>query len=154
VTAREGETILQVLRREKVETPTLCFHDNLTPAKACRACVVELKNSRALVASCERKAEAGMEIQTESERVQNARRGVFELLLSQNNTDTAPSLLAQAKSLGADPDHYKGQRYEHGFHDDNQLYVRDYDKCILCYRCVEACGVDAQNTFALTVAGR
>ena len=154
VSAREGETILQVLRREEVETPTLCFHDNLTPAKACRACVVELKGSRALVASCERKAEAGMEIQTESERVVNARRGVFELLLSQNDVETASGLVSQAERLGADPQHYSGHRYERELRDDNPLFVRDYEKCILCYRCVEACGVDAQNTFALTVSGR
>ena len=152
--AHEGETILEVLRRQEVETPTLCTHEHLTPAKACRACVVELKGSRALVASCERKAEPGMEVRTDSERVQNARRGVFELLMSQNDVTTAPSLVAQAAGLGAEPARYRGQRYEKGFHDDNQLYVRDYDKCILCYRCVEACGPDVQNTFALTVSGR
>lgn len=152
--AHEGETLLEVLRRAQVETPTLCQHDHLTPAKACRACVVELKGSRALVASCERRAEPGMEIRTDSERVQSARVGVFELLLSQNDVSTAPDFAAQAERLGADPGRYRGERYEKGFFDDNELYVRDYDKCILCYRCVEACGPDVQNTFALSVAGR
>lgn len=152
--ARPGETILDVLRREQVETPTLCNHQHLTPAKTCRACVVELKGSRPLVASCERKAEPDMEVRTDSERVQNARRGVFELLLSQNDVSTAPGLVSQAEQLGAVPDRYRGQKYERGFFDDNKLYVRDFDKCILCYRCVEACGPDVQNTFALTVAGR
>ena len=152
--ARPGEALLDVLRRHGADTPTLCQHEHLTPAKACRACVVELKGSRALVASCERRAEPGMEIRTDTERVANTRRGVFELLLSQNDVSTAPALVHQAERLGADPGRYRGQRYEKGSHDDNQLYVRDYDKCILCYRCVEACGPDVQNTFALTVAGR
>ena len=152
--ARAGETILDVLRREGVTTPTLCTHDQLTPAKACRACVVELAGSRALVASCERRVEPGMQVRTDSARVQDARRGVFELLLSQNDVTTAPALVRQAEDLGAQADRYGGERYAKGLLDDNQLYVRDYDKCILCYRCVEACGPDVQNTFALTVAGR
>ena len=154
VPAHDGETLLDVLRRAELETPTLCAHEHLTPAKACRACVVELKGSRALVASCERLAEPGMEVRTDSERVGRARRGVFELLLSQNDLSTASPVTAQAARLGARPGRYRGTRYEKGLHDDNDIYVRDYDKCILCYRCVEACGPDVQNTFALTVAGR
>ncbi len=152
--AHAGETILDALRRAQVDTPTLCTHEHLTPAKACRACVVELKGSRALVASCERKVEPGMELRTDSRRVLEARRGVFELLLSQNDVSAAPALVLQAERAGADRERYRGQRYDRGLHDDNELYVRDYDKCILCYRCVEACGPDVQNTFALTVAGR
>ncbi|HJX75407.1 MAG TPA: 2Fe-2S iron-sulfur cluster-binding protein, partial [Gaiella sp.] len=61
----EGSTILDALRGEGVDTPTLCFADNLTPVNACRVCVVELEGSRVLVPSCARKAEAGMKVKTD-----------------------------------------------------------------------------------------
>jgi len=76
----EGSTILDALRGEGVDTPTLCFADNLTPVNACRVCVVELEGSRVLVPSCARKAEAGMKVKTDSERVRLSRRMVLEFL--------------------------------------------------------------------------
>ena len=76
----EGSTILDALRAEGVDTPTLCYADNLTPVNACRVCVVELEGSRVLVPSCARKAEAGMKIRTDSERVRLSRKMVLEFL--------------------------------------------------------------------------
>lgn len=152
--ASPGETILQVLRRNGIETPALCYHEELHPAKACRACVVEVEGNRTLVASCERKAEAGLKIHTQTERVQRARKGVFELLASESDLSTAPDFQAYAERYAVDPGRYGGSRWEHPVIDDNGLFVRDYSKCILCYRCVEACGADAQNTFAIALSGR
>ena len=154
VSVESGETILQVLRRLGVDTPTLCYHDNLKPAKACRACVVEVEGSRALVASCERQAEPGMTIHTASERVRRARKGVFELLASESDLTLTPTYQTQAPQYDVEPTHYGGARWDQPLLDDNGLYVRDYSKCILCYRCVEACGVEAQNTFAIALSGR
>lgn len=148
------ETILDLLRRLGIETPTLCQHDELSPAAACRACVVELKGSRVLAAACQRKLEPGMEIHTDTERVARARRGVFELLMGQGDTSMATDLVAQGRALGAEADTYAGERYLPGLRDDNALFVRDYDKCILCMRCIEACGPDVQNAFALALSGR
>jgi len=187
VTAPEGSTILDACRAQGIDTPTLCYADNLTPVNVCRVCVVEVTGSRVLVPACSRKIEAGMEIQTDSERVRLSRRVVLEFLGSSVDVSltgpTVPdgSIAAYAQRYGADATRYgpparpaeAGERdsYEPGHHHaargdataatvaqptkiDNELYVRDYSKCILCYKCVEACGEDAQNTFAIAVAGR
>jgi predicted molibdopterin-dependent oxidoreductase YjgC len=152
----EGATILEATRILGIETPTLCFLGNLTPVNVCRVCVVELEGSRVLVPACSRKVEAGMVIKTDSERVRLSRRVVLEFLASSVDVSTAPDLQMYMKDYGAVP-----ERYGSGVTNasqapkiDNDLYVRDYAKCILCYKCVEACGVDAQNTFAISVAGR
>jgi predicted molibdopterin-dependent oxidoreductase YjgC len=109
-----------------------------------------------LVPSCSRKAEDGMEIFTDTPRVRHSRRMVLELLQSSVDTSTAPALLRYAARYGTQPDRLSGgatveQPVREG---DNWLYIRDYSKCILCYKCVEACGHDVQNTFAIAVAGR
>src|ERR1044071_3847489 len=90
----EGFTILDALRRRGVDTPTLCYLENLTPVNVCRVCVVEVEGSRTLVPACSRKAEAGMVVRTDSERVRLSRRLVLELLASSVDVSTAPDLLA------------------------------------------------------------
>jgi NADP-reducing hydrogenase subunit HndD len=189
VSVPAGSTILEACRAEGIDTPTLCYLENLTPVNVCRVCVVEVAGSRVLVPACSRKVEAGMDVQTESERVQASRKVVLEFLASSVDTSLAgpmtPSgdFAAYLERYGADPSRYGpsaapaplGERdaHEPGHHHapsgaeagaaatvaqpvkvDNDLYVRDYSKCILCYKCVEACGDDAQNTFAIAVAGR
>jgi predicted molibdopterin-dependent oxidoreductase YjgC len=152
----EGATILDAARMLDIETPTLCFLENLTPVNVCRVCVVELEGSRTLVPACSRKVEPGMVIHTDSERVRLSRRLVLEFLASSVDVSTAPELRAYLKQYGANPERY-GPATNNASKPpklDNELYVRDYAKCILCYKCVEACGVDAQNTFAIAVAGR
>lgn len=155
VTVPEGSTVREACGQLGDAPPVLCFHDNLTAANACRACVVEVEGSRALVASCSRKAEPDMVVHTRSERVVNARRVVAELLASTSDISLAPSVQDLLAENAGDAARYRtGATWEQPVLDDNRLYVRDYAKCILCYRCVEACGEDAQNTFAITVAGR
>src|SRR3954467_6763550 len=177
----EGATILDALREHGVDTPTLCYAENLTPINACRVCVVELEGSRVLVPSCARKAEAGMKIETDTERVKHSRRMVLEFLGSSVKMDLASTAVQRGfEAYGADPSRYgeaaepaaageRDQRRAGHHHDpdpavaetveqpvkvDNDLYIRDYSRCILCYKCVEACGEDAQNTFAIAIAGR
>ena len=65
VAVPEGATLLDATRRLRVETPTLCYLETLTPVNACRVCVVELEGSRTLVPACSRKAEPGMVIRTD-----------------------------------------------------------------------------------------
>ncbi|RIV17770.1 4Fe-4S dicluster domain-containing protein [Alicyclobacillaceae bacterium I2511] len=137
------------------EIPTLCWHERLTPASTCRACVVELEGSRTLVSACSRLVEEGMVVHTDSPRVLHARRGIAELLLSVVEDAQVPELQELVQSTGADVAHFRfGATLAQPTRDDNDLYIRDYSQCILCYRCVEACGEDAQNTFAIHVAGR
>ncbi len=180
VTVPEGSTLLEAGRQLGIDTPTLCYLENLTPVNVCRVCVVELEGSRALVPACSRKAEPGMVVHTDSERVRLSRRMVLEFLASSVDVSTAPELQAYMEQYDAEPQRYgpsaatakEGERdaARPGDHAtpngsiaatvhqptkiDNELYIRDYSKCILCYKCVEACGVDAQNTFAIAVAGR
>lgn len=155
ITVAPGTTLRAACEAAQHKVPTLCWHENLTPANACRACVVEVKGARTLVASCSRVAEDGMEVKTQSDRVLNARKVVAELLLSTSDSQLAPDLIELAKTSGADADRFAGgATWSQPALEDNNLYVRDLSKCILCYRCVEACGDDAQNTFAIAVAGR
>jgi predicted molibdopterin-dependent oxidoreductase YjgC len=156
VSVPEGATLLQATRKIGIDTPTLCYLETLTPVNACRICVVELEGSRTLVPACSRKAEPGMVIRTDSERVRISRKIVLEFLASAVDVSTAPTLQAYMERYGARPERF-GPRAETVAQPpkiDNELYMRDYSKCILCYKCVEACGVDAQNTFAIAVAGR
>ena len=181
VRAPEGTTILDAMRRKGVDTPTLCYLDTLTPVNACRVCVVEVEGARVLAPSCARKVEAGMVVKTNSERVRHSRKLVLELLassvdMSLVNADTrrwmaeygaepekfgppaAPSAAGERDGRHAGhhhaPESARAETVAQPVKVDNDLYVRDYSKCILCYKCVEACGEDAQNTFAITVAGR
>ena len=153
----EGSTILDACRRLQVDTPTLCQLDNLNPVNVCRVCVVELEGSRVLVPACSRKVEAGMKIATDSERVRHSRRLVLELLASSVDMSLcSPQVHGWLARYGATPSRFgtDAATVAQPVKIDNDLYVRDYSRCILCYKCVEACGVDAQNTFAIGVAGR
>jgi predicted molibdopterin-dependent oxidoreductase YjgC len=154
--AAPGSTILDVARQSGIDTPTLCYGDTLTPVNACRVCVVELEGTRTLVPACSRKVEDGMVVHTDSERVRTSRRMVLELLASATDLSTAPDALAYIERYDADTRRYgeEALTVAQAVKVDNELYVRDYSKCILCYKCVEACGVDHQNTFAISVAGR
>src|SRR5499425_3327579 len=156
VSVPEGSTILDAARKLGVDTPTLCYLESLTPVNVCRVCVVELEGSRTLVPACSRKVEPNMSIKTDSERVRLSRRLVLEFLASSVDVSTAPAFKeylqrydAHAERFGTAP-----ATVAQPAKIDNDLYVRDYSKCVLCYKCVEACGVDAQNTFAIAVAGR
>ena len=156
VTVPEGSTILDAARGLGIDIPTLCFASTLTPVNVCRICVVELEGSRALVPACSRTVESGMSIQTDSERVRLSRRLVLELLESDVDISAAPVLREYMGRYGAQAGRFGegASRKAQAPKIDNDLYVRDYAKCILCYKCVEACGVDAQHTFAIAVAGR
>jgi predicted molibdopterin-dependent oxidoreductase YjgC len=187
VSVHAGTTILGACREQGIDTPTLCYADNLRPVNVCRVCVVEVTGSRVLVPACSRAVEADMEVKTDTERVRLSRKMVLEFLGSSVDLSlTGPiapdgSIASYAERYGADATRYgpaappaepgTRDRLETGHHHapagdaaaatvaqptkiDNELYVRDYSKCILCYKCVDACGEQAQNTFAIAVAGR
>jgi predicted molibdopterin-dependent oxidoreductase YjgC len=152
----EGSTILDACRSLGIETPTLCYGDTLRPVNACRVCVVEVEGSRALVPACSRKVEPGMAVRTDSERVRLSRRLVLELLGSSVDLSLAPEALHYLAAYGAEPERFgpDAATVAQPVMVDNELYVRDYSRCILCYKCVQACGEEFQNTFAIAVAGR
>ena len=164
----EGATLLDACRSQSIDTPTLCYLENLTPVNVCRVCVVEVEGSRTLVPSCSRKAEPGMKVHTDSARVKTSRKMVLEFLASSADVSLASGDVQRwIAEYGVDPARYGTGSSSTGLSStgeaatvaqpvkiDNEAYVRDYSRCILCYKCVEACGEDAQNTFAIAVAGR
>src|SRR5260370_7962307 len=104
VTVMEGLTILDALRRLRIDTPTLCNLETLTPVNVCRVCVVEVEGSRVLVPSCSRKVEAGMKIHTDSERVRHSRRLVLALLASPLTLHlSSPHVPASMSAFGPPP---------------------------------------------------
>jgi predicted molibdopterin-dependent oxidoreductase YjgC len=156
VEVEDGATLLAACRAEGVEVPTLCWGDTLTPKNACRVCMVEVEGSRVLVPSCSRRAEEGMVVRTDTGRVRRARRMVLEFLASSVDLSTTADVAGWLTDYGARPDRYGPETatVAQPVKVDNDLYVRDYAKCILCYKCVDACGEQWQNTFAIAVAGR
>jgi NADH dehydrogenase/NADH:ubiquinone oxidoreductase subunit G len=139
VTAKKDTTVLEAARAAGINIPTLCAHESVSRSGACRLCVVEIKKgSRArIVTSCLYAVEEGLIVDTKSERVQNVRRLVMELLLAR--CPESEVLQKLAKELGVEP---------------QARFVVDTDKgkCILCRSCVRVCeeivGVSAIGLFA------
>lgn len=159
----EGATLLEATKQVGADVPVLCYHETLEPIGACRVCVIEVEGSRVLQPACQRKAEAGMVVRTDTERVKTNQRMVVELLQTGADTSRAPDILRHARNFDTTPDRWKAIMKEGGPSNgqtaqapiiDNELYVRDMDRCIMCYRCVEACGEQVQNTFAIAASGR
>ncbi len=152
----EGATILDACETAGKDVPTLCYGDTLTPKNACRVCVVEVEGARTLAPACSRKAEAGMKVSTATERCVSSRKVVLELLASSADLSTTPRAKEWMTEYGADPARFgeEAATVAQPAKVDNDLYVRDYGKCILCYKCVDACGEQWQNSFAISVAGR
>ncbi len=156
LSVEEGSSVLDACTRAGIETPTLCWAANLTPVNACRLCVVEQEGSRTLIPACSRPAEEGMVIHTDSERVRHSRKMVLEFLGSASELDQAPELAEWGARYGADPGRFgdRAATMDEEIRIQDDLYIRDYDRCVLCYKCVEACGDDAQHTYAITMSGR
>src|SRR5438128_12291784 len=123
----ETMTILDACRSIAIDTPTLCYLENLTPVNVCRVCVVELAGARTLAPACSRKVEAGMDIKTNSDRVKLARKVVLEFLASSVDLSTAPQAQTYMRRYEARLDRYGNDAAD--IHQpvkiDNDLYVRD-----------------------------
>ena len=151
-----GTTILEACGGRGCGIPTLCYGDTITPKNACRVCMVEVEGSRVLVPSCSRKVEPGMVVTTRSERVDHARKMVLEFLGSSVDLSLTEHVDEWNDEYGADPARYGADAatMAQPVKVDNDLYIRDYAKCILCYQCVDACGEQWQNSFVIEIAGR
>ncbi|MCX8025684.1 MAG: 2Fe-2S iron-sulfur cluster-binding protein [Thermanaerothrix sp.] len=155
IQASTDMTILKAAQQAGIEIPTICYHDHCTANALCRICVVEVNHARTLLPACVATVQEGMEVQTYSERVQRARRTILEMLQSSVDLSEAPEILAMAKIYNADAQRFPdAQRREPPVIDDNPMYIRDYAKCILCWRCVQVCAEDAQYTYAINFSGR
>ncbi len=156
VEAPDGATIMEAAVQTGGDIPTLCYLETRSSPSACRLCVVEIEGARVLAPGCSRPVEDGMVVKTRSERVDRARRLVLELLTSSVDLSLAPELLELADEYGAQPERFGSEAAEvqQPINIDNGLYVQDLSKCVLCYRCVSACGDDAQHTYAISVTDR
>lgn len=155
VNAELEQTLLEVAREMGKEIPTICFHEATTANALCRICVVEVEGQRVLQPACIVKAGAGMQVRTRSEKVVRARRTILEMLASTMDLSEAPEIQAMMREYGASTDRFPdAERRESAVIDDNPMYIRDYSKCLLCWRCVQVCADDAQYTFAINFDGR
>lgn len=159
--AQPGQTLLSVAEENGIHIPTLCHHRDLTPSGNCRICVVEVSGQRFLQAACVTQAWEGMQVQTHSEKAVRSRRKTLELMLANHPPDCLTcdaSGSCELQDLAYD---YQvnvplwgthGTRYQ--VDSDPNPFVRvDFNKCILCRRCVQACE-EIQGRFVWGVAWR
>jgi NADH-quinone oxidoreductase subunit G/NADP-reducing hydrogenase subunit HndD len=160
VEAGDGETILDVCKREGVHIPTLCHLPNLPPSGACRMCVVEVEGAPNLVPSCSFPVANGMKIRTKTPTVLNARRTIIELLLSNHPDDCLYcgrsgkcDLQGMAQDLGVRQRRFAGRKNEREMDVSSPSIIRDPDKCVLCGKCVRVCE-EVQGVSAIDFVGR
>ncbi|MFN8483966.1 MAG: 2Fe-2S iron-sulfur cluster-binding protein [Anaerolineae bacterium] len=154
VTVPEGTTILQAAQSIGHAIPTICYHEACTPNAVCRMCVVEVEGARLLSPACVALVREGMAVRTRSERVERSRRTILELLASAVDLTETPDIQAYSCDYDADSARFDGERRTSPVLDDNPMFIRDYAKCVLCWRCVQVCADDAQYAFAINFGGR
>ncbi len=155
ISVEDGQTLLEAARENGIDIPTICFHEATTSNALCRICVVEVEGQRLLQPACIVKAAQGMKVQTRSEKVVRTRRTILEMLASTMDLSDAPEIQVMLYEYGASSSRFPdAERRESQVRDDNPMYVRDYSKCLLCWRCVQVCADDAQYTFAINFDGR
>ena len=142
----KGTMVLDACQQAGVDVPTLCYDQDLKLAGSCRMCVVEAKGRPNLMAACVSPAENGMVIETESPDVVESRKIILELLLARHKLechtcekDGNCKLQDYCYRYGVADSRYAGQGPHFGMEDPNPFFKRDYDKCIMCTRCVRVC---------------
>ena len=160
VTARAGETILEVAKRNHIQIPTLCHLEGIHQLGACRICVVHVDRPISQKTSCVTPATDGMVVRTHTPKVRKARKVLYELMLSDHPTDClhcARSNDCEFRQLGevlqVDVSRFAGQRSKNLVDTSSAAIVRDNNKCILCRRCVSVCN-EIQGVGALNAQNR
>jgi bidirectional [NiFe] hydrogenase diaphorase subunit len=161
VSAQEGRTILEVARENKIQIPTLCYLNGLSPVGACRMCLVEIKGLSKIVPACVTRAAEGMEVTTQSEQLREHRRTLIELLFSERNHVCAVcvsngrcELQSMAQALGVTNVRVP-YRYPRLVVDaSHERFSADHNRCILCARCVRVCDeVEGAHTWDMMGRG-
>ncbi len=153
VTVPAGTTIYDAARLAGIDIPIICYHPHLTANGLCRVCSVDV-GWRVFAAACVTPVAEGMVVNTQTQEVRRARRTILEMLDATVNLEESPPIQALLAEYEAEPGRFEGARRETPVYDDNPFYIRDYNQCINCWRCVQVCGADAQYTFALNFDGR
>jgi bidirectional [NiFe] hydrogenase diaphorase subunit len=146
ITAREGQTILEAARDHGKFIPTLCYLKGLSPAGACRVCMVELAGTERFLPACTTPAQDGMAIRTSSDRLEDYRRMAIELLLVERNhicsacvSNGHCELQELAQSLEITHVRYPYNNPRLPVDMTHPRFVLDHNRCILCTRCVRVC---------------
>ena len=146
VSVPKGSTILEAARAAGVEIPTLCYMKKINEIGACRICIVEATGARGLVTACVYPVSEGMEVKTNTPKVQAARRTTLELLLSTHDKkclscsrSTNCELQKLCREYGVEESRFEGYKPHYDLDTSTPHLVRDNNKCILCRRCVAVC---------------
>ena len=146
VKVKQGTTILQAAKQVNIDIPTLCFLKDINEVGDCRMCIVEVEGKKGFSTSCIQKVEEGMVVHTHSPTVMEARRVVLDLILSNHHRDCLTcarngncELQALAMKFNIHQVEFEGEMTEHKIDDKSPAIVRDFNKCILCRRCVATC---------------
>jgi bidirectional [NiFe] hydrogenase diaphorase subunit len=146
VSATPDQTILGVAREHGIFIPSLCHLTGLHSVGACRMCVVEVKGSKKLTPACTTVIDEGMEVTTDSERLQNYRRTILELLFSERNhicsvcvSNGNCELQSLAQKLNMTHVHFPYLYPKLAVDASHERFVIDHNRCILCSRCVRVC---------------
>ncbi|MBR1507166.1 MAG: [Eubacterium sp.] len=146
VQAEAGQTILEAARANGIHIPTLCYLKDITKSGACRVCLVEVKNGRALLSACTTPVAEGMEVFTNSERALKGRKNSVELIMSNHNKNCLSckrnqncELQTLCEELGVRENKFEGEHTKPTFEDASPGIVRDTSKCVLCGRCIDTC---------------
>ncbi len=160
ITAREGQTILEAARDHGKYIPTLCYLKGLSPAGACRVCVVELAGTERLLPACTTPAQDGMAIRTSSARLEEYRRMAVELLFVERNhvcsacvSNDHCELQDLARSLEITHVRYPHNNPRLPVDMTHPKYVLDHNRCILCTRCVRVCA-ELEGAYVWEVSAR
>jgi bidirectional [NiFe] hydrogenase diaphorase subunit len=146
VAIAEGSTILQAAQEAGIAIPTLCYLKGVSAGSACRLCMVEIGESPKLSPACSTQVEEGMEVVTQSPKLQDYRRMIVELLFAEGNHVCAICVAngnceLQDVAVTVGMDH---SRFPYRFPDrpvdlSHPLFAIDHNRCILCTRCVRVC---------------
>jgi bidirectional [NiFe] hydrogenase diaphorase subunit len=146
VSARSDQTLLDVCRENGIYIPTLCALDGLSDVGACRLCLIEVKGSSRLFPSCVTRVEEGMEVTTQSERLQRYRKGILELLFTERNhvcsvcvSNGRCEMQTLAQKLDITHVHFPYRFPQVQVDASHERFVVDHNRCILCTRCVRVC---------------
>ena len=160
VSARAGQTILEVARENEINIPTLCHLEGLSNVGACRLCLVEIKGSNKLLPACVAQIHEGMEVTTNSERLKKHRRVILELLFAERNHICAVcvsnghcELQALAQELGVTHISLPYRNPALGVDASHERFTVDHNRCILCSRCVRVCA-EIEGAHIWDVMGR
>ncbi len=160
VGGHEDQSILDVARENGIYIPTLCQLDGLSIAGACRLCIVEVKNWNKLVPACATYIDEGLEIETNTERIQKYRRQILEMLFAEGNhvcsvcvSNGNCDLQDMALTLGMDYVRYPYLNPVREVDMSHERFVLDRNRCVLCTRCVRVCD-EIEGAHTWDVLGR